>query len=63
MDVSSTESLSPLEDAILNWIGTFDQLLGEDRLLDNFTQLYDGIILYKIVRALTHLPLGSNVNK
>ena len=60
MDISSEGSINPLEDAILNWIGTFKNELGEDFELDSFVQLYDGVVLYKMVRQLTSVHLGPD---
>ena len=50
-DVSSSENSQGLTNTILNWLGTFKQELGEDSEVESFEELYDGVILIRIVLA------------
>ena len=50
---SSEEEEDPLVEAVINWVGTFKNELGDDTDIDNFSQFNDGYILYRIVKAVT----------
>ena len=45
--------------SVLNWIGTFRAEIGEDADLENLEQLNDGVVLLKIVNAISQ-PLMKN---
>lgn len=37
----------------MKWVGTFKNEIGEDAIVDHFSQLNDGIILFKIIKCIT----------
>lgn len=55
IDNSDTEvdSVDPTQEALMKWISTFAEDIGEDAFVDYFQQLRDGVILHKITSLLT----------